>query len=94
MSVQFARSLAGHDRTHVYCVVGEEGDKLLLVNGWTKKLASPKRKSKRHIQIIKKLPIDIAQMCLNDRQEFVDEGISKAIDCYQEIVDNKLDLLM
>ncbi len=44
------RSLAGHDKDTLYCVVNTEGDFLLLANGKERKLNSPKRKRMKHAQ--------------------------------------------
>lgn len=48
----FATSKAGHDKGTCYVIVGEEGDFVYLSDGRLKKLASPKRKRKKHIQVI------------------------------------------
>ena len=42
------RSLAGHDKDTLFCVVNTEGDFLLLANGKERKLNSPKRKRVKH----------------------------------------------
>ena len=42
------RSLAGHDKGSLFCVVDTEGDFLLLANGKERKLNSPKRKRVKH----------------------------------------------
>ncbi|MEG0765051.1 MAG: KOW domain-containing RNA-binding protein [Pseudoflavonifractor sp.] len=44
------RSLAGHDRGRLYCVVGAEGEFLFLSDGKHHRLASPKRKRRSHAQ--------------------------------------------
>lgn len=43
------RSLAGHDKDQVFCVVGREEGYLLLCDGKNRRLASPKRKKAMHI---------------------------------------------
>lgn len=48
----FAISKAGHDEGSCYVIVGESGDFVYLSDGRLKKLAAPKRKRKKHIQII------------------------------------------
>ena len=42
------RSLAGHDKGSLFCVVDTEGGFLLLANGKERKLNSPKRKRVKH----------------------------------------------
>lgn len=48
----FAASKAGHDQGRCYVIVGEEGDFVYLCDGRIKKLEAPKRKRKKHVQII------------------------------------------
>ena len=45
------RSKAGHDKGEFFVVVGDEGNFVLLCNGKQRKLASPKKKNKRHIAL-------------------------------------------
>lgn len=49
----FARSLAGHDKDKVYIIIREDTDFVWLVDGDLRGLDHPKRKNKKHIQIIK-----------------------------------------
>ena len=44
------RSLAGHDKGTLFCVVDTQGDFLLLADGKERKLNSPKRKRIKHVQ--------------------------------------------
>ena len=44
------RSLAGHDKDTLFCVIDIDGDFLLLANGKERKLNSPKRKRVKHTQ--------------------------------------------
>lgn len=48
----FAISKAGHDKGSCYVIVGEEEDFVYLCDGRLKKLQAPKRKRKKHIQVI------------------------------------------
>ena len=50
-----AVSMAGHDRGKVYVVWSETEDTVLLTDGDLRPLAKPKKKNKKHIQIIKKI---------------------------------------
>ena len=47
---QIVRSVAGHDKSELFCVVGEQEGFLLLANGKQRKVASPKRKKLGHVQ--------------------------------------------
>lgn len=62
MELLLAKSKAGHDKNHIYVVIGEEGDVVFLANGTTKKCQSPKKKKKIHIQPIKHLAPELMQM--------------------------------
>ncbi len=42
------RSLAGHDKGELFCVVGVEEPYLLLCDGKRRRLAEPKRKKRKH----------------------------------------------
>ncbi|MBD5460430.1 MAG: hypothetical protein HDR26_05740 [Lachnospiraceae bacterium] len=48
-----ASSKAGHDRNEVYVIVGEDEKFVYLCDGRLKTLEKPKKKSRKHIQIIK-----------------------------------------
>lgn len=61
MELEFAKSLSGHDRNQYYLVVKKEEQNVYLVNGTTKSLDSPKKKNRRHIQIIRKLPDEVRE---------------------------------
>lgn len=48
-----ATSKAGHDKTEVYVIVAEDEKYIYLCDGRLKPLEKPKKKSRKHIQIIK-----------------------------------------
>lgn len=48
-----ASSKAGHDKAEVYVIVAEDEKYVYLCDGILKPLEKPKKKSKKHIQIIK-----------------------------------------
>ena len=47
-----ARSLAGHDRESLYIIIREEGEYVFLADGKIRPVSRPKRKSRKHMQII------------------------------------------
>lgn len=49
---QIVLSLAGHDKGKLFLVVREEGDFLLLADGKGRKLATPKRKRRKHVRCV------------------------------------------
>ena len=69
MRVELALSLAGHDKGHYYVVVGEEAEAVYVADGELKLLARPKRKNRRHIQPIRKLPADVAELLQNQMDD-------------------------
>lgn len=81
MSEEFAKSLSGHDRNRIYLVKDADEKYVYLVNGTTKTLDTPKKKSKKHIQIIKKVPIEISE-CL--AAGLTDVSIKRAIKLYNQ----------
>ncbi|MCH5257907.1 MAG: KOW domain-containing RNA-binding protein [Lachnospiraceae bacterium] len=56
MTGMLATSRAGHDKNTVYVIIKEEAEYIYLVDGKIRTLDKPKRKNKKHIQIIKKCP--------------------------------------
>lgn len=53
MTGMFAVSKAGHDKGQMYLIIREEGDFVYLVDGKTRKLDCPKKKRKKHLQLVK-----------------------------------------
>lgn len=49
-----ASSKAGHDKNMVYVIINEEAEYVYLADGDVRTLYKPKKKNKKHIQIIKK----------------------------------------
>ena len=53
MTGHFATANAGHDAGGVYVIVGEDEAYVYLCDGSLRGMAHPKKKNRRHIQIIK-----------------------------------------
>lgn len=49
-----AKSLAGHDRNRIYVIAGLDETYVYLVDGELRTLAKPKKKKKKHVQLIRK----------------------------------------
>ena len=49
----FATSLCGHDKGRLYMIVSEDADMVGLCDGIRRCLANPKRKKKKHVQMIR-----------------------------------------
>ena len=83
MNIEFAKSLSGHDRNQIYLIQKKDDRYVYLVNGTIKPLETPKKKSVKHIQIIKKLPTEVTE-CLSE--SVTDITIKRAIKTYQRAV--------
>ena len=46
------QSAAGRDRGELFAVLAVEGEYLLLADGKSRKVASPKRKKRRHVRFV------------------------------------------
>lgn len=49
-----ATSMAGHDKDSVYVIIREEGEYIYVADGRSRTVDRPKRKNKKHVQLIKK----------------------------------------
>lgn len=50
-----AVSKAGHDKRKIYVITGEDDEYVYLADGRKRTVAAPKKKNKKHIQIIRKI---------------------------------------
>ena len=85
--MEFAKSLSGHDKNQYYLILEEDGEFVFLVNGSTRTLQKPKKKNRKHIQPVKKIPAE-AEAFL--KQEITDISIRKALKTYENFVINKV----
>ncbi|MEY8337871.1 hypothetical protein AALB16_07520 [Lachnospiraceae bacterium 62-35] len=60
-----AKSLAGHDKDHIFVILREEGEYVYLADGKNRTIDRPKKKKKKHIQIIYKKQEDISKKLLS-----------------------------
>lgn len=49
-----ATSKAGHDKDSVYVIIREDGEYIYVADGRSRTADRPKRKNKKHVQLIKK----------------------------------------
>lgn len=75
----FAVSKAGHDKGRMYLVIGDEGDAVYLADGKIRTLENPKRKKKKHLQVIKKDIDQVLMQKLINEQKLYNEEIKHAI---------------
>lgn len=83
MRGKLAKSLSGHDKDSIYVIVREEAAFVYLADGRLKPVHKPKKKNKKHIQIINRLPKEITEMLPQDR-EFRNEEIKRALKLYRK----------
>lgn len=77
-----AKSLAGHDKGDFFVITKELDEYVLLVDGKLRPFKKPKRKNKKHIQIIHDQE-QAERMELIREQKLTDEEIRKLIRCYK-----------
>ena len=76
---QLVTSVAGRDRMQVYLVVGIKNSKvLLLVNGRERKMANPKQKNIRHVNVLKSIAKGMAEK-IQSGAKVTDEEIRQTI---------------
>ena len=81
----FTISKAGHDKGNIYVIVREDNEYVYVADGVSKTLEKPKKKNKKHIQIIKKKAIEIiADEQQVKAQKLADnEQVKRAIKLYR-----------
>ena len=76
-----ATSKAGHDKNQVYVIMKETDDYIYLVDGINRKISNPKKKNKKHIQIIKTDRVDEIQSKIAD-DSITDEFVKNIMKQY------------
>ncbi len=76
---KFAFSKAGHDKEQVYIIVAEEGDFVYLCDGRYRTVDKPKRKRRKHIQIMEHTVGEELFTKLQNHEKVMDEQIKYAI---------------
>lgn len=83
---ELATSKAGHDKDRLYMIVGEEGECVYLCDGRLRGVEHPKKKKKKHIQIIHSSAqdtlIQIIKHNLPGEREEIDRQIRKTLEDY------------
>ena len=78
MTGMLAVSRAGHDRRRLYVILREEDEYVYLADGRNRTVKEPKKKNKKHIQVIKKVRME------QPAGGYSDLEIKKTIKMYQE----------
>lgn len=83
---ELATSKAGHDKDRLYMIVGEEGECVYLCDGRLRGVEHPKKKKKKHIQIIHSSAqdtlIQIIKQNLPEKRDEIDRQIRKTLEDY------------
>lgn len=83
---ELATSKAGHDKDRLYMIVGEEGECVYLCDGRLRGVEHPKKKKKKHIQIIHSSAqdtlIQIIKYNLPGERDEIDRQIRKTLEDY------------
>lgn len=83
---ELATSKAGHDKDRLYMIVGEEGECVYLCDGRLRGVEHPKKKKKKHIQIIHSSAqdtlIQIIKHNLPGERDEIDRQIRNTLEYY------------
>ena len=85
MTGKFATSRAGQDKGRLYVVLGEEEKYAYLSDGRLRTVDKPKRKLKKHIQIIHRKVDQELLGKLEKKEKVLDEEIKYAIKQYNNL---------
>jgi len=75
-------SKQGHDKDRIYVIVDQDEDYVYLCDGTARSYNKPKRKNKKHIQIINRLADKELQSRIMNKETVYDEQIKAAIRKY------------
>ncbi|WP_099469097.1 KOW domain-containing RNA-binding protein [Konateibacter massiliensis] len=76
-----AASKAGHDKDGLYVIIRVEKEYVYLVNGKSRTFDNPKRKNKKHIQIVKHVDEEL-QKKLIENNKIQNEEVKRVIKLY------------
>ena len=82
MTGKLAISKSGHDKDHLYVIIKEESEYVYLADGTLKMVDHPKKKNKKHIQIIKQIPEEVASL-ISNRETYLDLEVKRAIKLFK-----------
>lgn len=78
MTGMLAVSRAGHDRHKLYVIIDEADEYVYLADGRNRTVNEPKKKNKKHVQVIKRVRME------QPAGGYSDLEIKKTISMYQE----------
>lgn len=71
-----AWSRAGHDCGQLYMILDVQGEYVFLTDGRLRPLEKPKKKKKKHVQVIRQIPEELEQLGISNVK---DEDIRRII---------------
>ncbi|MBQ9989903.1 MAG: KOW domain-containing RNA-binding protein [Lachnospiraceae bacterium] len=78
-----ASSLAGHDKNKIYLIIKEEEDWFWLADGKDRRLENPKKKNKKHVQLIRYYTDRELTENIHQDKDFSDLKIKRMIKAYE-----------
>lgn len=75
------KSKAGHDKNQIYVIVDEKSDGVFVADGRLKPVEKPKKKNRKHIQVIK---VHVKDLVLKEQATLRNEDIRYALRLYKE----------
>lgn len=75
----FAISMAGHDKGQMYIIIREDDEYFYLSDGWIRPVEKPKKKKKKHVQLMKSGINEALADKLRNAQTIYNEEIKFAI---------------
>lgn len=82
MKGMFATSKAGHDKGKLYIIIKEEEEYVYLTDGRLRPVDMPKKKKKKHIQLIKKINPNI-YITIEENRQISNEEVKRALKEYE-----------
>ena len=79
---KLAISKSGHDKGQLYVIVGEDERNLYLADGVLKTIDRPKKKNKKHVQPILRIPAEVEAILSSEKELKVLE-MKRALKCYR-----------
>lgn len=87
MTGKLAVSKSGHDKGHVFVIIEEDDRCVFLADGDLKPVEKPKKKNRKHVQVIKNLPKAVDDI-LNKNVPVKNLEIKRAIKLYLKQEEN------
>lgn len=78
---QIVYSKSGRDKKRPFIVFDFDDEFLYLVDGSLRKLEKPKKKKKKHVQIVNKIDYDIKKK-IEEKSYLLDSDFRKALKCF------------